>query len=63
MRNHMPPDGQFDVFLEKAKVAFRKGRQRKNERATAERQAAQSYNSLNLIFTFVFKDRFITALN
>ena len=41
MRNHMPPDGQFDVFLEKAKVAFRKDRQRKNERATAQRQAAQ----------------------
>ena len=37
----MPPDGQFDVFLEKAKVALRKNRQRKNDCATAGRQAAQ----------------------
>ena len=41
MRNNMPPDGKFDVFLEKAKFAFRKDRQRKKELATAERQAAQ----------------------
>ena len=32
---------EFDVTLKKAKVAFRKDRQRKNENATAERQAAQ----------------------
>ena len=24
MRNHMPPDGQFDVFLEKPKLPFKK---------------------------------------
>ena len=41
MRNHLPPDCEFDVTLEKANVAFRKDRQRKNERATAQRQAAQ----------------------
>ena len=50
MRNHMPPDGQFDVFLEKAKVAFRKDRQRKNERAAAERQAAQRAVKKSFIF-------------
>ena len=41
MRKHSPPDCEFDVALEKAKVAFRKDRQRKNERAPAQRQATQ----------------------
>ena len=41
MRNHLPPDCEFDVTLEKAIFAFRKDRQRINERATAQKQAAQ----------------------
>jgi len=41
MRVHVPQDMDFSATLERAKVAFRKDRQRKNERAAAQRKAAQ----------------------
>ena len=47
MRNHMPPYGQFDVFLEKAKVAFRKNRQRKNERALQKEKPLKEQQQMN----------------
>ena len=41
MRVHVPQDMDFGATLERLKVAFRKDRQRKNERAAAQRKAAQ----------------------
>ena len=41
MRVHVPHDMDFGETIERAKVAFRKDRQRKNERAAAPRKAAQ----------------------
>ena len=41
MRVHVPQDMDFGATLERSKVAFRKDRQRKNERAAAQRKAAQ----------------------
>ena len=47
MRVHVPHDMDFGATLERAKVAFLKDRQRKHERAAAQRLAAQKKQQMH----------------